>query len=621
MAFYSNDIIAKLKDYTDIADVIQQFVPLKPAGTNRYTGRCPFHDDRSPSMSVNSTLGIYKCFACNAGGDVFKFIMEHEKIDFRSAIEWVAHATGFALPKLSNSAEKNETLEERELVKQLNVLATEWFEQNLTEAPEIKAYLDKRGISEETQKIFHFGFAPNKREGLLAHAIRKGFSPRQLVQAGLAVEKEHGGIADKFRDRLMIPIQNISGTVIAFGGRVLQDQAKTAKYMNSPKTILYEKGEVLFGLHQCRQGIAKAGKVIIVEGYFDVISLYQAGIQNVVAASGTALTEAHASLLSRYAKTAYLVFDGDSAGKEATKRSLEKILSKSMSPKIYSLSRPNGEKIDPDNFIREQGPEAFLKELESAEDWLTYLIKETPHSNPEDKAKLIHHTKSLISTIPDVELQRQYLNILAERLGTEASFRGLKNSLKNSRSKIKSEETNFETETPPIPWHTISQTEIRYLNLILQNPAVLKAASLFYDFAFVSSGISLLESPLICDILGMALLQVQETGSFNLKLLSNSLSEEGKEILFALPEENWNENAAIKEFLEMTLDFEKRFIERLRLKSEDIDLKLELTNFASKLKRLLVESKKTRTSPNNLLQQILDYRNDILLFNQTLQGN
>ena len=140
-------------------------------------------------------------------------------------------------------------------------------------------------------------------------------------------------------------------------------------------------------------------------------------------------------------------------------------------------------------------------------------------------------------------------------------------------------------------------------------------------FAFVSSGISLLESPLICDILGMALLQVQETGSFNLKLLSNSLSEEGKEILFALPEENWNENAAIKEFLEMTLDFEKRFIERLRLKSEDIDLKLELTNFASKLKRLLVESKKTRTSPNNLLQQILDYRNDILLFNQTLQGN
>ena len=170
-------------------------------------------------------------------------------------------------------------------------------------------------------------------------------------------------------------------------------------------------------------------------------------------------------------------------------------------------------------------------------------------------------------------------------------------------------------------WHTISQTEIRYLNLILQNPAVLKAASLFYDFAFVSSGISLLESPLICDILGMALLQVQETGSFNLKLLSNSLSEEGKEILFALPDENWNENAAIKEFLEMTLDFEKRFIERLRLKSEDIDLKLELTNFASKLKRLLVESKKIRTSPNNLLQQILDYRNDILLFNQTLQGN
>lgn len=619
MAFYSDDIITQLKNHADIADVVQQFVPLKPSGTNRYTGRCPFHDDKSPSMSVNSHLGIYKCFACNAAGDVFKFVMEHEKIDFRSAVEWVARTTGFTLPTLSNTKEKTEIVEERELVQKLNTLATEWFEQNLSENKEILDYLNARGITEETRKKFHFGYAPNKREGLLSYAIKKGFSPRQLVQAGLATEKEHGGISDKFSDRLMIPIQNMMGSVIAFGGRILKDNVKAPKYMNSPNTALYLKSEVLFGLHQSKQEIAKAGNVIIVEGYFDLISLYQAGIRNVVAASGTALTESHATLLSRYAKTAYLVFDGDEAGKKATKRSIEIVLEKSITPKIYSLSRPNGEKIDPDNFVREQGPEAFLNELKNAEDWLDYLIRETPHSTPADKANFIHLAKGIIASIPDIELSRQYLNLLSERFGTEASFRGV--AKKNKRPQAKPTEITEAQEVTAIPWHTISPVELRYVNLILQNPSVLKAATTVYDIQFVSSGITLLESPLLTEILGVALQMFQESGNLNFKELINNLSAEGQEILINFPDEAWNEKNATKEFLEMTIDFEKRFAERMRFNTEDIDFKLELTTFTTKLKRLLSESKEKKHSANQLFQEILNFKEELLLFYKTLQGN
>lgn len=372
MPFYSDEIIQELKNQADIALVIQQFLPLKKSGNNRYVGVCPFHDDHSPSMTVNSTLGIYKCFACGAGGDVFKFIENHEKLDFKGAVEWVANFVGYSLPNLGNNV-NTEVLEERTMVRKLNELACAWFEQQLTLSPKALEYLNKRHVSEATRKEFHIGYAPTGREGFIGYAARNGFSPRDCVKAGLAVEKENGGIADKFRDRLMIAIQNLSGVVVAFGGRDLSDPAtngnfKPAKYMNSPETALYSKRDILFGLNHSRNAIMKENAVIIVEGYFDLISLYQSGVQNVVAASGTALTENHASILARYAKTAYLVFDGDAAGQNATRRSLEIVLPKGLSPKVFALSRPDGTKIDPDNFVNEQGPDAFRKALRTAED-------------------------------------------------------------------------------------------------------------------------------------------------------------------------------------------------------------------------------------------------------------
>ena len=440
MPFYSDEIIQELKNQADIALVIQQFLPLKKSGVNRYVGVCPFHDDHSPSMTVNSTLGIYKCFACGAGGDVFKFIQNHEKLDFKGAVEWVANFVGFALPNLGNNV-NTEALEERTMVRKLNELACEWFEQQLTLSPKALEYLNKRHVSEATRKQFHIGYAPTGREGFIGYAARNGFSPRDCVKAGLAVEKENGGIADKFRNRLMIAIQNLSGVVVAFGGRDLSDPAtngnfKPAKYMNSPETALYSKRDILFGLNHSRNAIMKENAVIIVEGYFDLISLYQSGVQNVVAASGTALTEMHASILARYAKTAYLVFDGDAAGQNATRRSLEIVLPKGLTPKVFALSRPDGTKIDPDNFVNEQGPDAFRQALKSAEDWLSYLGRSMPNNSPEDRAAFITQAKTLIKSIENKELQNQYLKLVAERYGTTRSLAGIKVSLSSPSSSI-----------------------------------------------------------------------------------------------------------------------------------------------------------------------------------------
>ena len=236
MPFYPNEVIQQLKSEADITAVIEQFLPLKRSGNGRYVGVCPFHDDHSPSMYVNPTLGIYKCFACGAGGDVFKFVQEHEKIDFNAAVKWVAYFCSFELPNVGNP-ERAEITEERELVRKLNELACEWFEEQLTRSPKALQYLNSRHISEPTRKQFHIGYAPDGREGFVGYAAKKGFSPKECVKAGLAVEKENGGISDKFRDRLMIAIQNISGVVVAFGGRDLSGKSP-AKHMNSPMAII-----------------------------------------------------------------------------------------------------------------------------------------------------------------------------------------------------------------------------------------------------------------------------------------------------------------------------------------------------------------------------------------------
>ena len=629
MAFYSDDVLQDLKQQTNIADIIQQFVPLKRSGSGRFVGRCPFHNDHSPSMNLNTQMGIYKCFACGAGGDVFKFIMEHEKMDFKAAVEWIANATGFQLPSIHH-AENPKNAEERSLVRELNDLAADWFVEQLPHSEKALGYISSRHLSKETRHFFKVGYAPDGREGFLSFAAKNGFSPRQLVEAGLAVERENGGIADKFRDRLMFAIENLSGKVVAFGGRILDKEKKAPKYLNSPDTALYKKGEILYGLSKSKNEIPKAGSVILVEGYFDMISLFQAGVKNVVAVSGTALTEKHAEILSRYTKTAYLVFDGDEAGRTATRRTIEIVLPQGIIPKIVALSRPNGEKIDPDNFVNEHGVSAaedFNRELTKAEDWFDYLNRVTPTETIEDRAKFVTHLKSILIHMRDRELQHQYLRLLAERYGTEANFVGIRP--KEEKRKFHSEpEMDMPepiSEDEQVPWSALPPMELRFVNLIIASPSLWEPASVFFDLDFASSGVSLFASEILDELLSSALAEYTEHRQINLMRLHDSLSPIPAQVLESFGEETWDGEAAQKEFLESLAELEIRTAERFRdalkskpITSETMSLRLELHQFASKTIRARLRSDAEVTRDPTFFKNLLDYRTKLVEYSEKI---
>ena len=630
MPFYPEEVIQQLKSQADISLVIQQFLPLKRSGTNRYVGVCPFHDDHSPSMTVNPTLGIYKCFACGAGGDVFKFVMEHEKIDFNGAVEWVANFVGFDLPKFA-SKENAEVTEERAMVRKLNELACEWFEQQLTLSPKALEYLAKRNISEKTRKEFHIGYAPDGRENFIAYAAKNGFSPRDCVKAGLATEKQNGGISDKFRDRLMIAIQNQSGVVVAFGGRDLapkQEGFERPKYMNSPDTALYNKSEILFGLNHSRAAISKENAVIIVEGYFDLISLYQGGVQNVVAASGTALTEIHASILSRYAKTAYLVFDGDAAGRKATHRTLEIVLPKGIVPRVFALARPDGTKIDPDNFVNEQGADAFREQLKNAEDWLSYLSRNSDLQSIESRASFVTYAKSIVKSIQDSELRNQYVKLIAERFDTTRSLQGIQ-EIRPQRAKTPAPQQQpdpefaeygdapVQQEPERVPWEILSPLEIRFANLLVSNPTLMDRACEYFDEELAASGIQFFESALIEEFVNTIIASYSETGYFSPQTLYEQLPPLLQQFMENLPEESWTPPKEIIELYESLMVLTFRLCDRFRKSialdtPEGVQKRIELNKFMQNMEKLDRQYKDGRLSIDMLADQLIKSKTPLI---------
>ena len=637
MAFYSNEIIQQLKAHADIALVIENFVPLKRSGNGRYLGVCPFHDDRSPSMNVNPSLGIYKCFACGAGGDVFKFVQEHEKMDFKGAVEWVANFTGFALPQLGGP-EDSEKTEERAMVRRLNELACEWFEQQLALSPKALQYLASRHITDATRKQFHIGYAPEGREGFIVYAVKNGFSPLDCVKAGLAVEKENGGISDKFRDRLMIAIQNLSGVIVAFGGRDLSENKdfKRAKYMNSPESALYHKSDILFGLHQSRQSIAKENAVIIVEGYFDMISLYQGGVTNVVAASGTALTETHASILARYANTAYLVFDGDAAGQKATLRSLEIVLPKGIAPRVFALSRPDGTKIDPDNFVNERGADAFRAALRESEDWLSYLARQHDMQSPEERARFVTYTKSLVKSITDRELQNQYVKLIAERFNTSRSLAQVK-SLKpqkgpEERRPMAANAAPGATEVIPqleqaasLDWASIPPMEIRFANLVLRNPTLMDRALEYFDMDWAASGVRMFESPVVEEFVNSAIALYAETGAVSPQLMYENVSPMLRLFLEGLPEEKWKTPQEIIEFYQTLTVFSTKLCDRQKhliplTSNEAVETRMQMSKFTQGMQKLNALFNAEKITIDAFADQVVRSKAQLILFQSVIQG-
>ena len=365
------DKIEEIRNSVSIVDFISGYVQLRKRGKN-FIGLCPFHQEKTPSFTVSEDKQIYHCFGCHAGGNVFKFLMDYKNISFIEAVEEIAKYAGITIKAQQgyNSLQnKNEEFYE------INLKAARYFSNNLfndLEGQFARDYLLNRNIKQQTQKTFGLGYAKQSWTNFLSFAEKQSVDIEKCKILGLLDQKENGAYYDKFRGRVMFTIFSPNGRVIAFGGRILEKNENAAKYLNSPESLIYSKRKSLYGLFHSKDEIRKLDKAILVEGYMDLISLYQNGIKNVVASSGTSLTEEQIQLLSRYTKNIIVLFDADSAGQKASLRSIELLLKQDFDVKILSLQE--GE--DPDSFVNKFGKEAFNEQLLKAQNFLEYQTEQ-----------------------------------------------------------------------------------------------------------------------------------------------------------------------------------------------------------------------------------------------------
>lgn len=413
---YDQFFIDDLKSRADLVRIIEPYAPLKKKGAN-WMGCCPFHQEKTPSFSVNPSKGFYKCFGCGKGGTAFNFLMEMEGLNFPEAVERVAEMSGIPLPERIDDGQFQQNKKRREEKKQLseqivelNQIALEFWEAELQgeskKAKAAKAYLSERGISEEVQKQFRIGFSPDSWDALLNLLNEKGADERLIEQSGLvSVNEEKERVFDRFRGRIMFPVLDLNGKPVAFGARAMGDDQP--KYLNSPETAAYVKGQHLYGLFQSRDSIRQKKFAILVEGYLDLIALYQFGITNVAASLGTAFTPEQSKLLNRSTKKVVINYDGDAAGIKAARRAIEELLPNDLEIKVLVL--PNGQ--DPDDFVRANGAEAYNEARGRALPFLNFAldasVKGRSINNPKQKAEAIEEVMPVLSAIKNPIQKRE----------------------------------------------------------------------------------------------------------------------------------------------------------------------------------------------------------------------
>ncbi|MCX5726801.1 MAG: DNA primase [Candidatus Saganbacteria bacterium] len=412
-------IIEEIRNKADIVTIISEYVPIKKRGKN-YLGLCPFHPEKKPSFTVSPEKQLFHCFGCGEGGNIFAFIMKIENMDFVDAAELLGRKLGMEVKGAERLSSKEKS--EREKLYEVIGASTSFFERNL---PIEKAaeYIKKRGIGPETVETFRLGYAPEGWDNLFKYLLGKGFHPDQIVRAGLALKKENEeGYYDRFRGRLIFPIFNLNGRVVAFGGRTLGDEEP--KYLNSPDSPIYSKGDILFGLNLSKEQIKKDGRAIIVEGYMDLIACARAGLKISTATLGTALTLNQAKLLQRFAKEVVLAFDCDSAGGTATERSIELLRGLGLAVRVAEIK----EGKDPDEYIKQKGGAAFEDAVNSAITWIEFKINRILSRHKieviEDKAAAIREVAELLSKEKDNIVQKEYVNMASALLKTDAETIG-----------------------------------------------------------------------------------------------------------------------------------------------------------------------------------------------------
>ncbi len=415
---YPQTFIDDLRRQVDIVRVIQDYVSLKKKGAN-WMACCPFHKEKTPSFSVSPAKEIFYCFGCHKGGSVFNFVMEIERVAFPEAIRIVAEKAGVPLPKLVDDSRYEARRQEADEVIQLNTWALEWWEQQLEsaggEAHMAREYISQRQITDETQKTFRLGYAPDSWDALSLHLRQKGATQTQIENSGLVVKKDEGGSYDRFRGRLIFPVFDVQGRPIAFGGRTLKVD-EPAKYINSPETTVYIKGRNLFGLHLTRDEIRKAGFAILVEGFLDLIIPYQFGIRNVVASLGTALTLDQVKLLTRFARKVLVNYDGDRPGVQAAKRAIEVLLSEDIDIKVLVLP----DRADPDEFIRQFGAIEYQRRRGEAQPHIQFVIDQAVAGRnlhrPAEKAAAVEEVLPYVRAVHSRIQKREYFDIAMDAL-------------------------------------------------------------------------------------------------------------------------------------------------------------------------------------------------------------
>ena len=403
MAIIDQVTVSRILDAANIVEIIQDFVSLKKRGLN-YIGLCPFHNEKTPSFNVSPSKGIYKCFGCGKGGSVVNFVMDHEHLSYPEALKFLARKYHIEVVEKELSPEEKQQQSDRESLTVLTDWAAKLFSRMLTHHPEGRevgmSYLQERGFREDTIKEFQLGYVPEERGVMSRAALQAGYKKEFLLKSGLSVERGQE-LADRFTGRVIFPIHSVSGNVIGFGGRILKPAENTAKYLNSPESDLYHKSRIVYGIFQAKRSIISQDKCFLVEGYTDVLSFYQAGVHNVVASSGTALTAEQIRLIKRFTSNITVIYDGDEAGIKASLRGIDLLLEEGLDVRVVAL--PAGE--DPDSFSHSKSQSELYEYIQTAElDFISFktsLLLDEAKNDPVKKARLIGDIVSSIALISD----------------------------------------------------------------------------------------------------------------------------------------------------------------------------------------------------------------------------
>ena len=415
--------IDRIMDAAQIVDVVSEFVTLRRRGVN-YIGLCPFHNEKTPSFSVSPSKGVCKCFSCGKGGNVVHFIMEHEQLSYYEALKWLAKKYGIEIKERELSNEEKQAQSVRESLFLVNDFANKYFQDILHNHRDGQAigmtYFRQRGFRDDIIKKFQLGFSTESRDALYQEAKKKGFNPDYLVKTGLCYTRDDGQLRDRFWGRVMFPVHTLSGKVVAFGGRVLNTaDKKVAKYVNSPESDIYHKSRELYGIYFAKQAIVKQDKCFLVEGYTDVISMHQAGVENVVASSGTSLTSGQIRMIHRFTNNITVLYDGDMAGIKASIRGIDMLLEEGMNIKVMLL--PDGD--DPDSFARKHNATEFQEYIAAHEvDFIrfkTNLLMADAGNDPYKRAALITDIVKSIAVIPEAIVRSEYIKECSQMLHIE----------------------------------------------------------------------------------------------------------------------------------------------------------------------------------------------------------